>query len=285
VILSVIVSTYNSTEWLQKVFWGFAEQTHSDFEILIADDGSTPETAALIASARLDLGLDIKHVWHEDKGFRKCRILNKAIVQASHAYIVFTDGDCIPRRDFLEVHSHQAKVGCYLSGSYYKLPMTTSKTITRDDIRSGRCFKFDWLRENGLPPSAKRLKISAGSLQAKLLNTITPTACNLKGSNASAWKKDLIQVGGFDERMAWGGADRELGVRLKNSGIKPRHVRYDATCIHLDHSRPYKDPEKVAWNKNLRKQVEREKIKFTHYGLAASNGNQIDNHTVESHFV
>lgn len=283
--LSVIVSTYNSTEWLQKVFWGFAEQTHNDFEILIADDGSTAETAALIDTARLELGLNIRHVWQKDQGFRKSRILNKAIVQARNEYIVFTDGDCIPRGDFLTVHNHQAKAGYYLSGSYYKLPMLTSKTIAREDIRSGRCFGFDWLRENGLPPSAKRLKISAGRIQAKILNTITPTACNLKGSNASVWKKDLIAVGGFDERMAWGGQDRELGVRLKNIGIKPKHVRYNATCVHLDHSRPYKDPEKVTWNKNLRKQVAREKIGFTQYGLAALEEQQTENNKVDPHFV
>ena len=267
--LSVIVSTYNSPEWLQKVFWGYAEQTYKDFEILVADDGSKDETAALIEATRQDLNLDIRHVWQQDKDFRKCRILNKAILQAREEYIVFTDGDCIPRRDFLQIHHDQAKAGHYLSGSYYKLPMQTSKTITREDIRWGRCFWFQWLRENGLPPTAKRLKISCGPLQAKIFNTITPTACNLKGSNASVWKKDLFQVGGFDERMAWGGEDRELGVRLINSGIKPKHVRYNAICVHLDHGRPYKDPEKVAWNKKLRKQVEREKIKFTDHGLAA----------------
>jgi len=69
--------------------------------------------------------------------------------------------------------------------------------------------------------------------------------------------------------MAWGGGDRELGVRLKNSGVRPKHVRYNAICVHLDHGRPYKDPEKVAWNKKLRKRVEREKIKFTDHGIAA----------------
>lgn len=267
--LSVIASTYNATEWLQKVLWGFAEQTFRDFELLIADDGSTEETAHMIEAARSELGLDIRHIWQEDDGFRKCRILNKAILQAKNDYIVFTDGDCIPRYDFLEVHQREARPGHYLSGSYYKLPMQTSKTITREDIHKGRCFDFQWLRENGLPANAKRTKISVAHTQAKLYNFLTPVSCNLKGSNASAWKQDILTVGGFDERMQWGGLDRELGVRLKNYGIKPKHVRYNAICVHLDHSRSYKDPENVAWNKALRKKVAKEKITFTEHGTAA----------------
>ncbi len=267
--LSVIASTYNATDWLQKVLWGFAHQTFKDFELLIADDGSTEETAQMIEAARIELDLDIQHIWQEDDGFRKCRILNKAILKAKNDYLVFTDGDCIPRYDFLEVHHSEARQGRYLSGSYYKLPMQTSRAITREDIHWGRCFNFQWLRENGLPPTAKRTKIDTGRKQAKLFNFLTPASCNLKGSNASAWKKDVLAVGGFDERMQWGGLDRELGVRLKNNGIKPKHVRYNAICVHLDHPRSYKDPDKVAWNKALRKKVAKEKITFTEHGTAA----------------
>lgn len=273
--LSVIASTYNSTEWLQKVLWGFAAQTHKEFELLIADDGSGPETARLLADASEELGIDIRHIWQEDEGFQKCRILNKAILHAKYDYVVFTDGDCIPRWDFLEVHNRRAKSGYYLSGGYYKLPMQTSHAITREDINFGRCFDFLWMRENGLPPTAKRLKISAGKLQARLLNYLTPTACNLKGSNASAWKKDLLAAGGFDERLQWGGLDRELGVRLKNAGIKPRHVRYDAICIHLDHARSYADPDNVAANKAHRKKVEKEKTRHTAYGLDAISDEEL----------
>ncbi len=273
--LSVIASTYNSTEWLQKVLWGFAAQTHQDFELLIADDGSDKETAGLLAAASRDLGLEIRHIWQRDEGFRKCRILNKAILKAQSDYIVFTDGDCIPRADFLEVHHNTAKPGYYLSGSYYKLPMVTSHAISHDDIQWGRCFDFLWLRQNGLPPTAKRMKISTGRTLAKLFNRITPTACNLKGSNASVWKKDLLTVGGFDERLQWGGLDRELGVRLKNAGIKPKHVRYDAICVHLDHARGYADPANVAANKAHRIKVQREKISYTEYGTEAISDNQL----------
>ena len=98
--LSVIISTYNSPQWLEKVLWGYSVQTHHRFELIIADDGSTAETRELVDRMRADTGLTIKHVWQEDDGFRKCRILNKAVLEADADYLVFTDGDCIPRNDF-----------------------------------------------------------------------------------------------------------------------------------------------------------------------------------------
>ena len=266
--VSVIFTTYNSPEWLEKVLWGFFYQTYKDFEIVIADDGSSGETRALIEAMRMQTGMSIRHEWQEDEGFRKGRILNKAILAAENEYIVFTDGDCIPRRDFVEVHVRESAIGCFLSGSYYKLPMSTSKKITKEDIASGRCFDVSWLRENGLPWGRKTLKLRARGKWAKLLNKLTPTQCNLKGSNASAWKSDILAVNGYDERMAWGGQDREFGIRLINSGVKPKHVRYDAIVVHLDHSRGYKDPEMVASNKKLRLKNEREGVTTTDYGIS-----------------
>jgi len=265
--LSVIMTTYNSPVWLEKVLWGYSVQDHKNFEMIIGDDGSTDETRRVIDRLREETGMTIKHVWQEDKGFRKCRILNKSILQAESEYVVFTDGDCIPRKDFLTVHANEAEPHTYLSGGYHKLPMSTSEAITREDIVSGRCFNLKWLKAHGLKSSYKNSKLTAGPLRAKIFNTLTPTACNFKGSNGSAWLKDILAVNGFDERMPWGGLDREFGVRLINSGIKPKHVRYNAIVIHLDHKRGYKDPELVATNKALRVSSEKNKVTVTPCGI------------------
>ncbi|WP_347330617.1 glycosyltransferase family 2 protein [Marinimicrobium locisalis] len=266
--LSVIMTTYNSPVWLEKVLWGYSAQTHTDFDIVIGDDGSTNETREMIDRLREETGLAITHLWQEDDGFRKCRILNKCILEASSEYLVFTDGDCIPRKDFLAVHASEARPGTYLSGGYHKLPMATSKAITKDDILSGRCFDLAWLKSHGLKASHKNLKLTATPFQASILNKITPTACNFKGSNGSVWKKDALAVNGFDERMPWGGLDREFGVRLSNAGIRPKHVRYNAIVVHLDHPRGYKSPELVAQNKALRIKSEKEKLTRTDHGIA-----------------
>lgn len=268
--LSVIITTYNSPLWLEKVLWGYTNQSHSDFEIIIGDDGSGQETLDCINRFRNETHLDIKHVWQEDDGFRKCVILNKCIMEADAEYLIFTDGDCIPRRDFLETHAREARKGYFLSGGYHKLPMTTSEAISKDDILSERCFNLEWLKANGLKASYKNKKLTASHRAARIYNSITPTKCNFKGSNASAWKKDIVAINGFDERMVWGGLDRELGVRLSNSGVKPKHVRYNAIVLHLDHKRGYKDPSAVQENKNIRIRNEKEGTTWTEWGIHKS---------------
>jgi len=275
--VSVVFSTYESPEWLEKTLWGFLEQTHDNFEIIVADDGSGTGTRRIIDRYRPEFAardVELQHVHQADQGFRKCRILNKAILAAQNDYVVFTDGDCICRHDFLAVHVDRAEPGYWLSGSYYKLPLSTSEAISRDDVRSGRCFDRAWLHAHGLPRDFRsawrsRTKLVRNPRVANVLNRLTPTACNLKGSNASVWRADLIDAGGFDERMQWGGLDRELGIRLVNGGVRARHVRYDAICLHLDHPRGYRDAAMVAANRTLWEQVARDGITRTDHGLDA----------------
>lgn len=267
--ISLIFTTYNSPAWLEKVLWSVLEQDHEEFEVIVADDGSTDETRDLLDRYRPDLegrGVSLKHVWQEDKGFRKCRILNKALLRARHDYVVFTDGDCVLRRDFLSAHSRAAEPGYYLSGTYFKLPMRTSEAITREDVVSQRCFDRSWLVRHGLERGRGRLKLTRNATLARILNRTTVTACNLKGSNASAWKADLLAVGGMDERLASGGQDRELGVRLQNHGIRPRHVRFDAICLHLDHARGYRTEAMMREIREHRLRVDREGIAHTAFG-------------------
>ena len=114
--VSVIISTYNSPEWLEKVLWGYTCQIHKDFEIIVADDGSGKETLDVIRFFQENSQLEIYHIWHEDKGYRRQVILNKAIQNAHTEYLIFTDGDCIPRNDFVITHVEQAELGYFLSG-------------------------------------------------------------------------------------------------------------------------------------------------------------------------
>jgi len=265
---SVILSTYNSPAWLEKVLWGYQQQDSRAFELIVADDGSNHSTEALVRRMQKVCDYHIRHVWQRDAGFRKCRILNKAIRASSLPYLVFSDGDCIPRRDFVSTHLRRAEPGYYLSGTYFKLPMSTSCAITLDDIESGRCFELNWLHHNGLPRNRGQLKLGLSPRAAQWMNRLTPVRCNLKGSNASVWREDALRVNGMDERMAWGGEDREFGVRLINAGIRPRHVRFDAICLHLDHSRGYADPARVAANLQLRRYNERHGVSWTDHGLS-----------------
>ena len=102
---SVIFTTYNHPKWLEKTLWGFSTQSFRDFEIIVADDGSGQETRDVIESLKPQIDIPIQHIWQEDDGFQKCRILNKAIVASQGEYLIFTDGDCIPHPDFVRNHS------------------------------------------------------------------------------------------------------------------------------------------------------------------------------------
>ncbi|WP_353850950.1 glycosyltransferase [Flavobacterium sp.] len=111
--ISVVFSTYNSEEWLEKVILGFSVQTFRNFEIIIADDGSREATKNLIDKLRTEIDIPIIHVWQEDNGFQKSQILNKAILKSTSEYLIFTDGDCIPRNDFVQNQLKQKEFGFF----------------------------------------------------------------------------------------------------------------------------------------------------------------------------
>jgi glycosyltransferase involved in cell wall biosynthesis len=279
--LSVILSTYNSPEWLEKVLWGYAAQEASDFEIVVADDGSGPETRAVIDRVSGETDLDIAHVWHEDRGFRKCEILNKAILASSGDYLVFSDGDCIPRRDFVTQHRRLRRSGHFLSGGYIKLPLSISNAITREHILAGRATEVSWLRSHGLKPTRKMLRLLGGSQLARLLDAVTPTRATWNGHNASAWREDLLAANGYDERMVWGGLDRELGERLENAGLRGVQVRHRAVVVHLDHPRSYAREEGVRGNAQVREETRRTRRKRTEHGLDQHLGAELIVHRPE----
>lgn len=265
--ISVIVSTYNSEAWLEKVLLGFNCQSFRDFEVIIADDGSAAPTRELLQRMQEEVFYPIVHVWQEDDGFQKSRILNKAVVACNTEYIIMTDGDCIPRRDFVEVHYINKEEGYFISGGYYMLPMNISLLITPEDIEQQRCFDINWLKEKGIPKTFKNNKLTARGLAARFLNAVTPTNASWNGHNSSGWKKDILNVNGFDERMQYGGQDRELGERLFNFGIKSKQLRYSAVCVHLDHKRGYRTPESLEKNVGIRKKTKQEKRVWTYYGI------------------
>jgi len=265
ITVGVIISTYNNPAWLEKVLWGYCHQSLKPDEIIVADDGSREETRLLIES--FSNRLPIKQVWHEDNGFRKTKILNKALSVATADYLIFTDQDCVPREDFVATHLHFAKKGYFLSGGYFKLPMDISLKISQEDIISCRAFSLKWLKAQGLKTSFKCTKLFRSHAFAALMNFITPAKATWNGCNASGWRADMLKINGFNEQMQYGGEDREFGERLFNLGIKSKQIRYSAICLHLDHKRPYKNAEAIAKNRAIRKNTSKNRIIETPFGI------------------
>jgi len=263
--VGIIISTYNTPAWLEKTLWGYLYQTRPADEIIIADDGSREDTRLLIE--RFKEKLPIKHVWHEDKGFQKSRILNEAIIASEADYLIFTDQDCIPRKDFIATHVRYARKGYFLSGGYFKLPMDISHQLTQRDVESEDAFSLAWLKKNNLKYNFKCTKLIQKKGFARFMNTITTAKATWNGCNASGWRQDILTVNGFNEEMQYGGQDREFGERLFNLGIKSRQIRYSAIVIHLDHKRPYKTKESIEKNIRIRRNTRKSGIIETPNGI------------------
>lgn len=221
--------------------------------MVVADDGSGPETRDRIEQLRASTGLTISHLWQRDDGFRKCRILNRAIAEARGDYLILSDGDCIPREDFVAKHARLARRGHFVSGGRVRLAPHIGSRIRREEVLAGSLFDKRWLRAKGAVVRGRdRNKLTGSTRRATWLDRLTTTRATWNGHNASAWKTDLLLVNGFDERMTYPVEDRELGERLRNAGVRPIQARHRAVCAHVEHDRPWLDPEAQATNERLR---------------------------------
>lgn len=265
--VSVIISTYNQPRWLDLVLHSYEIQLFNNFELIIADDGSNNETAEVIKKYKDTTQLKMHHVWQEDKGFRKTKILNQAIIRSNSDYLIFTDGDCIARQDFISLHYDNRQKKTALSGGYVKLTKDASEVITKRIISTQDCFDKAWLVNRGQPNSFKLNKLTKSRTKATLLNALTTTKATFDGMNVSCWKKDILAVKGFDERMGYGGEDREVGERMMNNGIRFKQFRYGSSCLHLYHDRPYKLNDVESLNQNIRKDTKKNRATITNFGL------------------
>lgn len=239
--VSLVISTYNAPASLHRCLLGFLVQTRRPAQVIVADDGSTTDTAAVLQNP-VFAPLAIEHVWQPDLGWRKSRVMNLALAHCHGDYVVVSDGDCIPRRDFIAAHVGHARPRVFLSGSMINLPRERHATIPDTAILDHSIFTPAGLAPY-LPQAGHRglrLRLAPGRWEG-LLNLLTARRCVLRGSNFSAWRRDLLEVNGFDESFVYGKEDRELGLRLRNAGVGSRWLKYSLVQLHLDHSRSWVD--------------------------------------------
>lgn len=243
---SVIVSTFDSPAWLEKSLWGLFAQSRRDFEILIADDGSGDATADLLYRLAPRCPTPLLHVRQPHDGFRKCRILNKAIALARGERIIVTDGDCVPRCDFVEIHSRRASPDAFLTGGRLMLSEAASAALTETEILGQDAFRAGRLLRSVACRVLDVAKVVARPPFSGWLDRITPTKRTWNGHNASCLRAHAIAANGFEETMGYGGLDVEFGLRLRRLGLGARHVRYSAPVLHLHHERAYATPDMRA---------------------------------------
>jgi cellulose synthase/poly-beta-1,6-N-acetylglucosamine synthase-like glycosyltransferase len=246
--ISVIISAYKKIREMDFVLAGYAAQTRPALEIIVSEDAETPEFVDCIARWRAR-SLPVRLIQQPDDGFQKCLAMNRAAELAQGEILLFTDGDCIPRADFVARHAGLARRGQFLAGgSHINIPQpyhTTHDLIPQ--IASGELFTHRFLASIWTEPKSA-LRLTQRASLARLLDKLTPRSA-FTGANASVWRDDFFSVRGFDETMGYGGEDLNLGIRLNSAGVRGVRARYSLVCLHLDHGRGYVDAARLAQNK------------------------------------
>ncbi len=243
--VSLIITTYNWPQALDAVLRSVAGQRSLPDEVLIADDGSTEETARVIALWQSKNRFPLQHIWQEDNGFQAARIRNKAAAAASGDYLIFLDGDCLLRPDFIARHRSLAEPGYFVAGNRVLLSERFTPELLQQQLPverwSGRQFgkaqiNRTWpLHYLPLGPLRKRAPRKWKGVKT----------CNL-----GLWKKDLIAVNGLDEAfVGWGYEDSDLAIRLLRHGLKHLNGRHATTVLHLWHREHDRAQERENWEK------------------------------------
>jgi len=246
--ISVVVTTYNRPQALSLVLRALLAQHLPPFEILVADDGSTEDTRQTIRQMASQSDVPVRHLWQTDAGFRAAAARNLAVAAAQGELIVFLDGDCIPRPDFLAQHARLAQAGWFVAGSRLLLTKTLTEQVQTQQwpihqwglwtwwVQRLKGQTNRWLPLLNLPGHAWRRRQPQHWQSAR--------TCNM-----SVWRHDLVAVNGFDESyQGWGHEDADLAVRLIRHGVNYKNGRFALTVLHLWHAENDRSqlPENIA---------------------------------------
>lgn len=227
--VSVIITTYNRPDALEKVLIALFRQTRLPDEILVADDGSGPETREMLAAFRHRPGPGLAHIWQEDRGFRAALARNRAILNSTGEYLVLLDGDCIPDRHFISDHLALAQPGHFFQG---KRVLVTEKLSDR--FRPGDTGGF---------PGLLKLALTGGIenahhiIRIPFFPALVKTGMSgIRSCNMGLFKSDVTAVNGFNHAFTgWGREDSEFVARLYRYGLKRKEHPFRAICFHLWH--------------------------------------------------
>jgi glycosyltransferase involved in cell wall biosynthesis len=241
---SIILTTYNRPDALHTVLSSLAHQHHLPDEVLIADDGSGPETAKCVQYWQKQAPFQLYHVWQPDRGFRAAAARNRAIARALADYIIFLDGDCLTFPDFIQRHLELAEAGWFLVGNRLLLDRALTQRILTGLENPLQWSYWQWLHARGRGETnrlAPLLRLSDGAWRkCRRWRWQGVRTCNL-----GVWRQDVLAVNGFDERyQGWGHEDADLVVRLLHLGRRRKDGQFAVPVAHLWHAENDRSAEK-----------------------------------------
>ncbi len=247
--LSLVVAVYNKPRELRMLLLACARQTWQDFELIIADDGSDGSIAEAIEDLRGELPFPVIHLWQEDTGWRKNRILNAAIRAARGDWMVFIDGDCLPHRCFLEDHASHRTAGFMLCGRRAEMSRRWSEALSEAAVRDGS-FERIGLRElwESFRGESARAEEALRFESSMIRNILHSSVRGMLGSNFSVARSDLLAINGFDEEYDGPGLgeDSDVQFRLELLGLRCLSLRHLAIQYHIHHPLTAIPPRSVA---------------------------------------
>lgn len=209
--MSLIVTTYNWPDALQLVLQSLQQQTDHDFEVIVADDGSTTTTKQLIEQIKGHLSFSLTHVWQEDIGFRAAKIRNQAVAAARGDYLVFLDGDCVTPQWFVAWHRKLAEERWFVAGNRLLLSAEFTRTVLEQNLLLHTWRMTDWwsaYRRSQCNRFSPLIRLPDNVLRKLLKNNWH----GVKTCNLGMWRNDFLAVNGFDEEFR--GGDMKILILL-----------------------------------------------------------------------
>ena len=225
--ITLIITTYNWPAALDLTLRSVARQSVLPDEVLVADDGSGPQTRQVVTQWQERLRSPLIHVWQADEGFRLARSRNRAIAAARGDYVIIVDGDMVLHRHFIADHARAARHGCFIQGV---------RLLTGPEA-AARMLEQSQLDLGVFAPDIRRRR---HAIRNRFLSTLVFKERTgqraIRGCNQAYWKSDLIRVNGFNEAfVGWGREDNEIAARMYNAGVRRRNLKFQALAIHLHH--------------------------------------------------
>lgn len=238
--VSLIITTYNRPDALSAVLQSVLVQTELPQQVIVADDGSTQETAEIIKQFQTNFPVPLLHCWQPDNGFKLAESRNRALAQATSDYIVVIDGDMVMHPKFIADHKKAAKRQVFIQGGRVVLPEEKTTEILRNPLRYQQ---IKWYQKG----IEKRLEKRFSTCHFPILNQLLHKEKSdyykgIRGCNMGFFREDALVINGFNnDFIGWGREDSEFVARLFNSGVKRRDIRFAAIAYHLYHYEAKRD--------------------------------------------